>query len=64
MSEEDTLRILHNPDKGQERVRVKFQEGLGGLSGYLAGFQTDSIADDTIHLVESTENQNLTHISK
>lgn len=64
MSKEDTLRILHNPDKGQERVRVKFQEGLGGLSGYLAGFRTDSIADDTIHLVEPTENQHLTHISK
>ncbi|XP_054260822.1 rab3 GTPase-activating protein non-catalytic subunit isoform X2 [Macrosteles quadrilineatus] len=63
MSKQETQRILKFPES-QDRVRVKFQEGLEGLSGYLAGFKTDSTAEETIQLVEPTGSQSLVHISE
>ncbi|KAG8326312.1 Rab3 GTPase-activating protein non-catalytic subunit [Homalodisca vitripennis] len=64
LSKDETLRLVQPPEDGMERVRVKFQEGLEGLPSYLAGFQTNATSDDTIHLVDTSVNQNLTHISE
>lgn len=64
MSKEETLKILRRPDKSEDRVRVKFQEGLDSLPGYLAGFRTDCTNDECIYLNQSSGHQSLLQISK